>query len=93
MNLREQFESLEAELRQSAPSIRIERTDFASGAFMLDVWWQSKLFVMACPVNGNRFGVDEITDDNPGFDMVFKNAFDTFADAAVHLKSLVFPTP
>src|SRR5258708_2303064 len=44
------------------PGTRTELTTFPSGAVMLDVWREDRLFVMAYTPTWKGFGVDEVLD-------------------------------
>ena len=49
-------------------SIKYESDHFPSGAIMLDVWYETKFYVLQ--FQDNFVGVSEVNDENPGFDTI-----------------------
>ena len=89
MNLREQFQSLEVELKQKFHDASFELEELPSGVFFFRVWQRSKLFVIEYVVREGKFGVEEVPHDATPFDAGYENIFNTFLEAAIHLKSLL----
>ena len=73
---------------EALPGTRTELTTFPSGAAMLDVWREGRLFVMAYTPTWKGFGVDEVLD---GQGLLEKYDFfsEDYAPAAEHLRKLV----
>ncbi|QMW03585.1 hypothetical protein [Spirosoma foliorum] len=59
-------------------SIRHDVHSFASGAKMIDIWYDGHFYVIQ--IDSESVGISEITEDNPGFDTkpdaVFYNSED-----------------
>ena len=74
------------------PGIRTELTTFPSGAAMLDVWRDSRLFVMAYTPTWKGFGVDEVL-DTEGFLEKYDFFSEDFRAAAEHLWKIIQEAP
>lgn len=70
------------------PGTRTELTTFPSGAAILDVWREGRLFVMAYTPTWKGFGVDEVL-DNEGFLEKYDFFSGDFTPAAEHLWKIV----
>ena len=71
----------------TSPGVTYEVTPFASGAVYLDVWRDSRLFVLFYSPN-EGFGVDEML-KNDGFASGYRYCFPDFESAAEKLRRLV----
>ncbi len=70
------------------PGTRTEVTTFPSGAAILDVWREGRLFVMAHTPTWKGFGVGEVLDDE-GFLEKYDFFSEDFTAAAEHLWKIV----
>jgi hypothetical protein len=75
------------ELEQLNGDTKTDLVSFDSGAIMLDIFCQSRMFVLAySPRNG--FGIDEIKDDD-GFELGYKFHAENFDTAKEKIKELL----
>jgi hypothetical protein len=84
-----QINALARQIELSFPGARTELRFFPSGAAMLDIYWQDKLFVLAySPADG--FGVDEVKEGD-FFGMGYSFCTKSFYLAADRINKLMLP--
>jgi hypothetical protein len=89
MTISEQIAELADEI-QRVPGARVEFMPFPSGAASLDVWWNNRFFVMQYFPSYNRFGVDEVQEEEEGGPFEpFHFGCGDFATAKQHLMELL----
>jgi hypothetical protein len=83
-----QFERFAQHLRRSLPDDTITLRDGRSGAIVLSIARHKRVFVMEFRP-GEGYGVDEIDDENNGWNMGYRHVFDDFNSAAGKLSKLM----
>lgn len=73
---------------EGLPGTKAKLTAFPSGAAMLDVWREGRLFVLAYMPTWKGFGVDEVL-DKEGFLEKYDFFSNDFSPAAEHLWKIV----
>ncbi len=87
MSMLDTIERFSEDLKAEFPQIQVELAAFPSGAAMLDVRRQGRLFVMAFTAKGG-FGVDEV-EDGDAFDSGYRFVSQDFDCAAAELRRLL----
>jgi hypothetical protein len=87
MSIPDKMKTLARHLNESVPGAMTEFTAFPSGAAMLDVRVNGRLFVMAYSPAGG-FGVDESREEE-GFDTGYRFISRDFDSAATELQQLM----
>ena len=88
MALLEEIKQFAEEVRKDSPAVRTEVMAFPSGAVMLDVFREGRMFVLAYLPSYSCFGVDEVQDDD-GIGTWYRYGFADFPSAKDKLLQLM----
>lgn len=92
MIVSQRLADLARQLALLSSDVQTELATFPSGAAMLDVRYQGRLFVLAySPTDG--FGVDEVEEDIVGLGTWFRHNYDGFTAAKEKLLALLGACP